>query len=76
MITATEMKVSQLTVLIREFISCVEKYSIYETNSEKKISFDWKSVKTQIGNEMEEASAATYKKEIIDIEEMKHTIEK
>jgi len=51
LIAATEIKVGELTVLIREFVMHSEKYSVYDLNQEKKIRFDWKSKQAEMINE-------------------------
>lgn len=71
MIAATEIKVGELTVLIREFVMHSEKYSVYDLNQEKKIRFDWKSKQAEMINEGE---GDLKKGGLIEIEEIKETL--
>ena len=70
MIAATEIKVTELTTLVREFVMHSEKYSVYELNQEKKIRFDWKSKQAEIIEEAEKG----LKNETIEIEDIKETL--
>lgn len=70
MIAATEIKVTELTTLVREFVMHSEKYSVYELNQEKKIRFDWKSKQAEIIEEGEKG----LKNETIEIEDIKETL--
>ena len=68
LIAATEIKVWKLTTLIREFVMNSEKYGVYEMNQKKKIRFDWKQ------GEMINEEEGGFKKEAIEIKEIKETL--